>query len=358
MFAWPSVVEQTVIELCIEYTTPFLHVKLTCFLGRLCYSKCMKIHIINYAQGRHVGYGEVKYHLTKTLQELNYLIVPYGEADVNLWFCWPRNNRPEDPGYHIAYLPWESTILQDGWVDKLNAMDEVWTPSPIIARWFEDLGVQPVRVFEHGVGPEWSRVYRENTGPLKFFHHGGDAYRKGGAQCVQAFNAAFPNDNDVQLVMKMYGHGWNIPEIGRMKIINNKYTLPDLIKLYHDQHIMVCNSYGEGFGLPALQGMATGMPLICTRDWAPYKRFIDLPVRASLIDSPWPEPHPGKVWEPNFDELVDRMRYAKDNFDVLAHNAYDKALDVHAEYDWKNVTLRIFEELEQRVINSKKLLAR
>lgn len=319
----------------------------------------MKIALINANPGRHVGYGEVSYNMIKTLQELNHSIVPYKEADIKIWMCWPRRNRFYDPGYHIAYLPWESTELQPGWKSMLNAHDEVWTPSPIIAQWFEDYGVHaPVHVYGHGVGKEFTGNWRRKNGPIKFFHHGGDALRKGGQQCVQAFNAAFPNDPDVTLTMKMYSQGWNIPSLGRVSIINQTIDLSDLVQMYHDHDVMVCNSWGEGFGLPALQGMATGMPLICTEAWAPYAEDIQIAISAELIDSPWPEYHPGKLWKPNFDELVDAMRYAKDNFEELSWQARHMGGYYRRKYSWKSQTIPVFNALEERYKNSSKYLAR
>jgi glycosyltransferase involved in cell wall biosynthesis len=121
--------------------------------------------------------------------------------------------------------------------------------------------------------------------------------------------------------------------------------------LYYTHDAYVYPSYGEGFGLTPFQALATGMPTITLPGWAPYRRFIDpkLEISHKLVRSNWPKIHPGQVMRPNFDEVIDRMRYVADNYDDARDFACSNAFDLHAAYDWDIITAQVFSDLKKRL---------
>lgn len=309
------------------------------------------------------GYGYATTNMIASLTRLGYHVEKNdASADVQIAFDQPHNWNFIDGIYKIGYHPWESTKLKPGWVDIMNKCDEIWTPSPLIADWYRADGVKPpVFVYEHGVEPIWSPVDRKVTDKFKFLHVGLEAARKGGSETMRAFRTAFPNRDDVELTMKVIQDGWNIDYIGRARILNERLSLPALVDLFHDHHAFVYPSYGEGFGLTPLQAMATGMPVITVPAWAPYRQFLDdnLTVGSLLVKTQWSRSHhPGKMFKPRFDDIVDRMRWAVENYDEAKCTAMQKTKAIAVHYDWDRLTLEAFESLENRLKKSSKIVAR
>jgi glycosyltransferase involved in cell wall biosynthesis len=304
---------------------------------------------------KHNGYGYATDCMLGSLNRLGYEINPNDPtADAEIWFDQPPAWKFSKGVYRIGYHPWESTRLIKGWAEIMNECDEIWTPSPLIADWYRRFSgiTVPVYVYQHGVEHAWSPVRRNRDDVIKFLHVGTEATRKGGWETVNAFRRAFPNRTDVSLTMKMVASNWNgIPRLGRTTYINELYDFDQLQRLFYDHHVYVYPSHGEGFGLTPLQAIATGMPTITVPAWAPYHEFLDerLNVPSKLVVSPWEKIHPGKILRPDFDEVVDRMRFAADNYDDCVDSALTRTDAIHEFYDWDRLTAEAFEALERRL---------
>ena len=310
------------------------------------------------------GYGYAGFNMIKALQRLGHE-VPFKDptAKVQIHFSQPTWFDLEDHQYNIGYTPWESNILPEGWLRGFNSCDEVWTTSPLIAKWYKEAGVEPpIFVYEHGVDHNWSPYRRRRDGVLRLLHHGEPAPRKGGQMAVNAFREVFGNRDDVHLTIKSYGETWVRAKdrsgsiIGPVTIYNNVSLIEQnldesaLIGLYHAHHALVYPGYGEGYGLSPQQALATGMPTICTEAWAPYKDYLipELALDSTLIDSPWPMVHPGKMFEPSYENLVESLRELDRNYDRYAGKAFRNAYRVHDKYDWDNLTREAFAHVVEK----------
>jgi len=177
---------------------------------------------------KHNGYGYATDRMLASLDNLGYEVtVNDPKADVGLCFNQPQHWKFWPNQYKIGYHPWESTQLMKGWSDIMNKCDEIWTPSPVIADWYQRFaGVDvPVHVYEHGVDDVWTPVDRKVEGKFSFLHVGGEAARKGARDTMVAFRRAFPKNKDVELNMKIISSGWKIGSIIRINIINERSSL-------------------------------------------------------------------------------------------------------------------------------------
>lgn len=308
------------------------------------------------------GYGIASYNILTSLQKLGHQ-TPWNSSKtpVQLFFSFPSFYadfiRPEQHKIHL--LVWESTKFHEDWYEILEEVDEIWVASDWCKQVVEDNGFKVANVYPHGITPEWKPMKRKPQNKLRFLHDGEPAVRKGGQLAFDAFKAAFGNQDDVELTIKakksssirLYDRNGSIVGIpeGNVKIITQVMELPQLVSLYHSHHVMVCPSYGEGFGFPALQGLATGMPTIATSEWAHYRDYLgELGVGSTYVDSPWPMVHPGQMIKPDFDDLVDKYRFAYNNYDTLSSKYFNQAFHVHEEYDWLRLTENSFKNvLEQ-----------
>lgn len=300
------------------------------------------------------GYGYATTNMLDSLSRLGYEVNPNDEtADVEIWFDQPQHWKFSKGVYKIGYHPWESTLLHKDWVPIMNECDEIWTPSPIIADWYARYGgiKVPIYVYEHGVDPIWSPKERAVEDKFKFLHVGGEAARKGLKETLRAFRLAFPNNNDVELNLKVISDGWNVPWFKKVNIINKRMGLQDLVGLFHDNHAYVYPSWGEGFGLTPIQAMATGMPTITLPGWAPYAKHLDpaLSIESKLVKSPWPAVHPGAMLQPKVDDIVDAMRFAYHNYDAAHKSQLDAVPALMDAYNWDKLTQTAFENLASRL---------
>lgn len=302
------------------------------------------------------GYGYGTERILASLRNLGYEVTENdASADVGFVFNQPWQARWFGNQYRIILHPWESTHLLPDWPAMMNEADEVWSPSPLISEWYRTFNgiVKPIYTYEHGIDSVWEPRERPVKDTIKFLHVGGEAYRKGLPETTKAFRAAFPDPEKagVEITYKIGASGFNLNHHRGTNTISGKMPFHELLDMHYQHNIFVYPSWGEGFGFNPFQALATGMPSIVTAGWAPYQKFIDpkLVVDTNLVDSPWPNVHPGQMFKPEFDDLVDRMRYAVDNYEEVHDRAQAVAPKIHEEYAWDTVTKTTWEALEKRL---------
>jgi glycosyltransferase involved in cell wall biosynthesis len=147
---------------------------------------------------------------------------------------------------------------------------------------------------------------------------------------------------------------WNEEGFGRVDGFNNVTLIGDniskagLMELYAKNDVMVYPSYGEGFGFIPLQALATGMPVISTGEFLPYRDFLHpLEIPGRWDRSIW-SVHPGKVLYPNYDALVAKLRFCQKNMNYLATSFYQQAPLIHKEYNWLDKTEKAWAHIVER----------
>ena len=308
------------------------------------------------------GYGHAGTKIVDSLKELGHTVgFQTPKAPVQLNFSQPDYFKLHRNQYQISYTPWESTVIPEKWRNNLNFVNEIWTTSDWCANVFEDNGYKNVHVFPHGIDPIWVPRRRRESDVIKFLHIGEPAPRKAGQMVVDSFSELFGNDRRYSLTIKAFKHNTTriynnyidkniigLPNniYNNIKIITDDLDTSQLVKLYHDHDILVYPSYGEGFGFIPLQALATGMPTICTSGWAHYEKYLGpLKLKSELIDSPWPFPHEGKVFEPSYKHLLEVMRDAAINFNAYSGYYYAQSTKIHNEYNWLQLTNNSFDHI-------------
>ena len=131
-----------------------------------------------------------------------------------------------------------------------------------------------------------------------------------------------------------------------INLITNVLTNEQLVELYHSHDVLIYPSYGEGFGFIPFQALATGMPTICTNGWAHYDKYLGpLKLKSKIIDSPWPFPHKGKVFEPNRKHLLELMRDVSINFKAYSSYYFAQSIKIHKDYNWDQLTKNAFKDI-------------
>lgn len=308
------------------------------------------------------GYGNAGFQLIRALQSQGYE-VPFNDetAEIQVSFCQPTHYKFHEGQYKIGYTPWESTELPDGWLEKMNACDEIWATSEWVAKVYSKAGVSvPIYVVHHGLDPKWKPGPKEYDKVTHFFHHGEPALRKGGQMTLDAFRAAFGDREDVHLTFKAnsqhYLRAWkdgafSLPDYNNVTIITKLMFEDELVDLYHQMDCMVYPSYGEGFGLIPLQALGTGMPVIASCDWAPYKSFINFRVNSRSERSVWPV-HPGNMLFPDFDDLKLCMKVFEQDSKRWKVEQLLLVPKVHEKFNWATIAKEVGNRLEKTLQNS------
>jgi hypothetical protein len=317
--------------------------------------------------GKDNGYGYARHGMQRSLKSLGHeMTFNDKSARIQLSFCQPDLYSFHKGQYKIGYTPWESSSLPEGWKEAFESVDELWTTSEKCKEWYEEEGIKKdIRVYHHGVEDVWTPKLRKPGEKLKFLHIGEPSPRKGGQIVLDAFRAAFGSDTDVHLTIKAQGHstvrafashvnrGGARSILGPVQEVYQNVTLmtenlsvDELVRLYHDHDVFVYPSWGEGFGLMPLQALATGMPTICTKEWAPYAdKLGELGLDSKPAQSLWPHMHPGRMSEPSVAHLIELMRHTKRDFEGISGAFFDRAPLVHDEYNWDKLTEKAFKHL-------------
>ena len=240
------------------------------------------------------------------------------------------------PGHRIAYTVWESTRLPQAWRRPLGAADRIWIPS----RWGRDVlidnGYDPARldivpegvdldVFHPGVPPAAPILARRG---FRFLHVGKWEARKFTPELIKAFDDEFHATPDVHLVLacdnpfhKRFDLGAELralrlraPE--KLLFIRRLADQRQVARLYASCHAFVLPTRAEGWGLPILEAMACGLPVIITGhsaplDFAPPEIAHHIGHRMVDIEQPLFEPDDGPwgQWaEPDVTHLRALMR--------------------------------------------------
>lgn len=211
---------------------------------------------------------------------------PDPEADVAICIGPLDQTHRVQGRYRIAFHAWETTVLPAHHRDALAGFDEIWTPS----RWGREVVIangfpaERVHVAPEGVdvalfapGADTAR----DEGPFRFLCVGKWEERKGIDGLVRCFRQTFGPD-EAELILHAhnpYLYGFTIEnalgglgvEPGSLPTVRASHPVgrDGMAELYRRCDAFVLPTRAEGWGLPILEAMASGLPVIATHYSAP-----------------------------------------------------------------------------------------
>jgi len=212
------------------------------------------------------GYGSAaRYYIEAISPDFDVQVIPIKPGKirhqprtdtVNAYHCVPnfyhrfKRYRPS-----IGFATFENIQIPNNWISLLNENDTVITPSQFNYRSFSRVLDAPISYIPHCLDLDKWHPDVDPIGKTKYFDFlffGTTKARKNLDFVLEAFKQEFSTEKNVRLRIKTDTQ--QIPE---------EY-LPRFIR---GVDCLINASLGEGFGLPGLQAMAVGTPVITT-NWS------------------------------------------------------------------------------------------
>ena len=248
---------------------------------------------------------------------------------VGLCMATPGEFRKLPTSYRIGLTMYEASdplTVHPEWEGDCQYVDEMIVPSQYCKDVFSQFVDRPISVLPLGINQGYAiahkRVRRTEEEDFTFFSHGTLTNRKAPLETLEAFQKAFPKNKypHVKIVFKtrlgIFGLGQNqIPNVNdsRVTIINQDWTLKELLDQFLKSDAYVFPTRGEGYGMTPREAMMAGLPTMFT-DCTGLSEVANPAVN-------WPIPVKGEVssilggtwYEPDWDYVIDSMRWMVNN---------------------------------------------
>jgi len=304
--------------------------------------------------------------------------------------CLQGKRTNPDHGHYICSTMFETNSIPEDWVEALARMDEVWVPSRFNQETFARGGVPEDRIHVLPLGIDLAKYDPQKVGNypipgirkcnfLSIFQW---TKRKGWDVLLRAYLQAFHPDDDVSLVIRSY-YGKD----GRVDALIDQYIkslgydrggIPPIIVIGHrvpdNQMPALCNSCnafvlpsrGEGWGIPYMESMALGKPVIAT-NWSGNTEYMTRE-NSLLIDSEGLREvdadqirdcsiYAGQMLaEPNVDGCAQHMRFVYEHPDDAVKIGQRARQDIVNNWTLKHQATRVAErclEIRDRLRSSK-----
>jgi glycosyltransferase involved in cell wall biosynthesis len=169
---------------------------------------------------------------------------------------------------------YEASRLPRGWTERLNLARAVIAPTPFVADTFRESGVSvPVEAVPDGIDPAAYPLLRrpDRAGITtlivsavynRVYRLPGIADRKHLPEAIAAWQQAFAGDRTARLVLKCaFGRRDDFPADPRIELVSAAEPTRGIAHWYAEADVLLALG-SEGFGLPLIEGMATGLPVI------------------------------------------------------------------------------------------------
>jgi len=362
-----------------------------------------------------LGYGRLSRGLIKGLQSIgagNFFLSPIGNPDLEdkqeqqdlITFSQNSRWNKSAPGvaiWHefdlarfsgsklVAFPIFETTKFNPLAISYLSQMDAVFTLSEWAAQVVRDNIPSQKKVFS--VPAAANVIVNENTEKVKkaksftFLAMGKYEARKSPVETIQAYiNAFSETKEDTQLICHIHNpfdrnFTANIISILKqlglsvvpssqpnnicaikgssvVQVITNRVFEEDIFKLFRHAHVGVFPAKAEGWNLPLMEAIQSGLPCIAT-NYSAHTEYLnskfgynpDLLLNkltmVPAVDGQYFHGDRGNWALPDVNEISEKMKYCYYNYaEVL--NKFDNT-SIKSEFTWDNMAKRFVNSLQQ-----------
>lgn len=285
----------------------------------------------------------------------------------------------EQPKHFIGFCVWEGDKVPSYWIDCLynNKVDRIFVPSKhtqdaILRTLPDNLEQVKINIIPHGVN---TSIFTQKEKILDnevftFMSNKGwpkGKYDRGGMQyLLKAYFEEFSSDDNVKLNLKInpaYNPpGWDFrQELLKLGIVKDDKSpklsfnadlieYKELYKFYHEGDVFVAPTMGEAFGLPLIEAMSCGLPVITTNfggqtDFVNEKNgwMLDYELGHYSNEVTYEEVKWGK---PDIKQLKKTMREIYENQDSIKSKSKE-AIKTAQQFTWRNSAKKVIKIVEE-----------
>ena len=254
----------------------------------------------------------------------------------------------EPDKYHIARVIWETTKLPPAFSEPLKNVDEIWTASEYTKQAIINSGVKkPIYIIPEAIDAtlDFEKVLPFISGQedsYKFYSIFEWTERKNPGALLQAYWSEFQNNENVSLTLKTFVDSFHPKKrqeiLNDIKMLKKKMGLSKFPPVYI--YIRLLDRYqiyrfhksfdcfvsahrGEGWGIPQMEALLTGNPVISTNcggiheyltpdEHAKLISWQSVPLKSNSRNHQWYLPD--QNWaDINIEELRKALRWAYEN---------------------------------------------
>jgi autotransporter strand-loop-strand O-heptosyltransferase len=276
-------------------------------------------------------------------------------------------------GTKIGFVAWEATEYPDHFIQALDHIDQLWVPSV----WQRDCTVAQLKKMDVSMPEDYAnfvRVVPEGVDgsifhpggilakpPMRFMIFGRWEDRKCTEEMIANWISTFP-EPDVELVISA-DNAFPVDEYKTTEERLEAYDLEDprikvvhfppkaeYVKYLQEGHVLLNVSRGEGWGLPIIEGMACGIPVVCT-GWGGNTEFCAdaCTVTVERMIKPFNVygvlDCPGEWAEPDWKSYRWWLRELYDNYAKYREAALKTAVQIQTKFSWDMAAERALELL-------------
>lgn len=296
---------------------------------------------------------------------------PFEKADVAICHGFPHLFRAmQDWKFRVGYTMFETDKLPVGhndWTgnfdtpaESINSqLDLLFVPCHHNVQMFRDNGVTvPIEVAPNGVHPtEFPFMDRPKRKTFTFFMMATLTLRKNPGNVIGAFSSLFRDNPHVRLVLKTQsgtlGH-LDFDGMGDITIIDELSTPTRIRQLMYEADCFVFPSRGEGFGMPPIEAMATGLPTIIAdntgmKDYADdrYNYTVRFDRKSPALRYPKKWGDVGNWYESDFDDLKAKMLYVYEHQDEAKAKGVAASAWVRDKFSYASIADKFIAGIEK-----------
>ena len=298
-------------------------------------------------------------------------------TDVSVFF-FPTMSEQFVKGTIIKWGIFETDSLPDDYISYLKRSHLVWVPSQWAKTVLVSHGIDgdQIHVVHEGVDPNiyhpYCRPKSSTGGVFRFFMCGKKETRKGFDELLEGFKIAFGSDATTELHLKA-DYFWGgqaeakakqdelarqIDDLGLTNVasISSALSTSDMALLYNNYDAMIFPSRAEGWGLPLIEAIACGLPVISTYHSGHTEylaaidgQFVRLDHQLHPITCPeflqhWKSGGQWAVASP--EEIAAKLVFLKEHYSSFQKHAMTASQTIRDHFSWRHAAEQAFGSLQ------------
>jgi glycosyltransferase involved in cell wall biosynthesis len=240
----------------------------------------------------------------------------------------------------LLFTYWEASKINKGWANVADMADAIFVPSRYVKNVYENSGVKaPIKIYQQPISPMFQyQRWEKGTGEEDYFDIlflGTCIPRKGIDIFLTAMDKVFGNDPKVRI--RIHTKPWSralgdtSTEVVKSYGDNPKYFITrsvmptkKIVEMIQQADLVVAPSRSEGLGLIPIQSVMCGTPSIVPKhsgfeEYSHHPGFVTVDTNTlTKAEGIYEE---GEWYEPCFDEVCDKLVYARNNHKTLLEAA-------------------------------------